>query len=223
MLKPLFAALLLACSAAHAAAPAVAARYLTTECAVPCAEPAQHPWLFWRSENRIEIRDAAGQLGELWTRDARGRVSYVYLEPAQQRGIAYNTTDLKLAGHKRGWEQLAGMIAPDELAGLAAAGETTVNGRTASLYRGKRGDADLEVAWSNELQLALRIVVSHEGRRSVTEWQGEANAAPTADSQLAAYDLVDFADLGDMETSPDKAWLKQVRAAPGQDAHEHAH
>ncbi len=203
----------------------VAARYLTTVCARPCQTPESRQWLFWRDANRVEIRDAANALGELWRRDARGRVAYTYLEPAHQRGIEYSATDLKIIDYHRPWPALAGIVAPAELEKLAPAGEAEVLGRRALVYRGRLGNGQVEILWLPDLKLAARVTHSTSDRRTVHELQAfltdQDALSATTDAQLAEYRLVDFADLGDMETSPGMAWLKQVVAAPGHPAHDH--
>jgi hypothetical protein len=205
--------------------PDVAARYVTTVCAHPCQTPEFRQWLFWRGADRVEIRDGANALGELWKRDAHGRVSYTYLEPAHKRGIEYTATDLKIIDHRRPWPALAGIVAPAELDKLAPAGEAEVLGRRALVYRGRLGNGQLEVLWLPDLKLAARVTHTATDRRTVHELQAfltdQDALSATTDAQLAEYRLVDFADLGDMEASPGMAWLKQVVAAPGHPAHDH--
>jgi hypothetical protein len=53
----------------------IAAHYSTTACAIPCVKPPQiNNWYFWRSENRVEIRDATQDVGEIWRRDGKNRL-----------------------------------------------------------------------------------------------------------------------------------------------------
>lgn len=204
----------------------VAAHYSTTACAIPCVKPPQiNDWYFWRSENRVEIRDATQDVGEIWRRDGKNRLSFVYVEPAHKRGIEYNDTDLRILNHKRSWEQLASIVSPAELEKLSRAGETVVLGHKAQLYNGKIDKRTIVVVWVPDLQLAAKVTNTYPDRQVTTEIKSFLNSqdgiAATSDDLLANYELVDFTDLGDMETKESMAWLKHAAAAPGHEKHEH--
>lgn len=203
----------------------VAAHYVTTTCANPCLQSRDSTWYFWRGENRVEIRDGSSAVGEIWRRDGKGRLSFVYVEPAHQRGIEYNATDLRIINHRRSWDQLASIVSPAELKRLKPAGATEVLGHTAQLYRGTIDNRMVEVVWVPDLQLATKITNTYPDRQVTTELKSfltpKDGMAATSDDQLANYALVDFADLGDMETNASMAWLKQATTAPGHETHEH--
>lgn len=202
----------------------VSVRYTTTVCATPCKTPESRQWYFWRNADRIEIRDSANALGEIWKQDAKGRISYIYLEPSHQRGIEYNPTDLKIINQKRSWDKLASIVTPAELKELTASGETEVFGHKAVVYSGILTGKNLEVVWVPELQLATRVTHTYPDHQSVTELQAfvtdKDNTTAISDSQLADYQLVDFSDVGDMETAPGMSWLKQALGAPGHTPHD---
>ncbi len=224
----LFAFSALALSTLASAAPPyedVAARYVTTACAIPCDKPQDSNWYFWRGENRVEIRDASSEVGEIWRRDGKGRLNFIYVEPAHKRGIEYNATDLRIINQKRPWDRLAGIVSPAELKELSPAGETEVLGHKAQRYSGKLDKRTIEVVWEPDLQLAAKVINTYPDRRVTTELKSfltkQDGVAATSDDQLADYELVDFADLGDMETNESMAWLKQATTAPGHETHEH--
>lgn len=204
--------------------PAVAAKFSTSTCALPCAQPRSGDWYLWRNTNRVEIRSGSGQIGEIWRRDDQKRISLVYVEPAHKRGIEYTATDLRLIGTVRPWERLASIIEPAELEKLEPAGETEVLGHQAQRYRGKLDERAVEVVWIPRLRLAARVVHTYPDRQVTIELQsfltGQESGAALSDADLADYQLIDFADLGDMETNPAMAWLKQS-AAPGHEHHHH--
>lgn len=203
----------------------VAAHYVTTTCANPCLQAHHSSWYFWRGENRVEIRDGSSAVGEIWRRDGKGRLSFVYVEPGHQRGIEYNATDLRIINHKRSWDQLASIVSQPELKRLKPVGVTEVLGHMAQLYRGTIDNRMVEVVWVPDLQLATKITNTYPDRQVTTELKSfltpKDGMAATSDDQLANYALVDFADLGDMETNASMAWLKQATAAPGHETHEH--
>lgn len=203
---------------------AVAAKFSTRTCALPCAQSRSGDWYLWRGENRVEIRSGSGQIGEIWRRDDNGHVSFVYVEPAHKRGIAYNATDLRLIGNIRPWARLASIIDPAELEKLEPVGETEFLGHKAQRYKGNLDKRSVEVVWIPHLQLAAQVINTYPDHQVTTELQsfltGQESAAALSEADLIDYQLVDFADLGDMETNPSMAWLKQS-AAPGHEHHHH--
>lgn len=203
---------------------AVAAKFSTTTCALPCAQPRSGEWYLWRNDNRVEIRSGSGQIGEIWRRDDQGRISFLYVEPAHKRGIEYTAIDLRLIGNIRPWARLASIIDPAELEKLAPAGETEFLGHKAQRYQGKLDERRVEVVWIPRLQLAARVIHTYPDRQITIELQsfltGQESDAALSEADLADYQLVDFADVGDMETNPSMAWLKQS-VAPGHEHHHH--
>ena len=220
-----FATLVLSSTVQAAQYESVAARYAATSCAIPCEKPRQGDWYFWRGENRVEIRDGTSDVGEIWRRDSKGRTSFVYVEPAHKRGIEYNASDLRIINHTRPWERLASIVAPDELKKLSLVGDTEVLGYKAQRYSGKMDKRTVDVVWVPALQLATKVVNTYPDRQVTTELKAfltqQDAVTATTDGELANYALVDFSDLGDMETNESMAWLKQATAAPGHETHAH--
>ncbi len=226
--KLLFAFTTLALPTLASAAPLyeeVAARYLTTRCAIPCEKPQEGNWYFWRSENRVEIRDGSNEVGEIWRRDGKGQLNFVYVEPAHKRGIEYNASDLRIINHNRPWDRLASIVSAEELKNLTLTGETQVLGHPAQRYSGKIDNRTVEVLWVPALQLAAKVTSIYPDRQVTTELKSflgkQEGVTATSDDQLAQYALVDFSDLGDMETNESMAWLKQATLAPGHETHAH--
>lgn len=203
----------------------VAARYSTTSCTMPCEKPQTSDWYFWRDENRVEIRNATQDVGEIWRRENKTRLSFVYIEPAHKRGIEYNDTDLRMINHKRSWDRLASIVSVEEIAKLSSVGETEILGHKAQRYSGKIDKRTVEVVWIPDLQLTAKVVNTYPDRQVTTELKSfltkQDDVVATSDDQLSNYALVDFADLGDMETKESMAWLKQATMAPGHEVHEH--
>lgn len=205
----------------------ISAEFVSTTCANPCKTPQVRDWFFWRAPNRVEIRDASGALGELWMRDNRGQLSYTYLEPTHKRGIEYNPTDLKIIGQQRNWDRLASLVSPQYLEKLKPVGKTEVLGYQATLYEGTIKNSKTEVTWIPALALAARIAQTGADRTTVSELKSlhaQKTGTPlsaTSEADLSNYQLVDFADVGDNETSPGMSWLKHAMNAPGHELHEH--
>lgn len=203
----------------------VAARYSTTSCTTPCEKPQGSDWYFWRGENRVEIRNATQDVGEIWRRDGKKRLSFVYVEPAHKRGIEYNDTDLRMINHKRSWDRLASIVSSTEIEKLRLVDEPEIMGHKAKRYSGKIDNRTVEVVWIPDLQLTAKVMNTYPDRQVTTELKSfltrQDDVVATSDDQLSNYALVDFADLGDMETKESMAWLKQATMAPGHEVHEH--
>jgi hypothetical protein len=203
----------------------VAARFSTSTCTLPCEKPHVSDWYFWRSQNRVEIRDVTQDVGEIWRRDSKNRLSFIYIEPTHKRGIEYNDTDLRMINHKRSWDRLATIVSPAEMEKLSLSSETELFGHKAQRYSGKIDNRTVEVVWVPDIQMTVKVMNTYPDRQETTELKSfltkQDGVAATSDNQLSDYALVDFADLGDMETKESMAWLKQAAMAPGNETHEH--
>lgn len=203
----------------------LAARFTTSSCTLPCDQPASRDWYLWRAPDRVEIRTASGEVGEIWRRDDSGRIRFVYVEPVHKRGIEYTPADLRIIHHGRSWERLASIVAPAELAQLAPGPALRYLGHPAQRYSGKIGARTLDVVWLPEQQLAAEVTQVERGREVKTVLvslePAAIAAAPLTEEALADFQLVDFSDIGDMETNTSMAWLKTVTVAPGHAPHEH--
>lgn len=202
----------------------VAARFTTSTCGNPCDSSRSRQWYFWRGQDRVEIRNVAGSVGEIWKRDPQGRVSFIYLEPAQRRGIEYTPNELNFVHNQHPWEQLASLVSPQALEKLTPSGDAQFLGLPAKLYKGQLAGKQVEVTWLPELQLAARLENIHPDGRTVTELQAFLNdgdkAKAITDRQLQEFLLVDYADVGDLEGDTAMDWLKHS-LAPGHESHHH--
>lgn len=205
--------------------PFISARYATSVCALPCEGSEKQEWFFWRRSNRIEIRDARENLGELWLKDREtSQVTYLHLLPRDRKAIEYNPTDLRLLQHNKSWDQLASMISPAQLQSMTPVERLEVFGYQAVRYVSDQQGVRREVVWVPELHLATYVARRSAAEEAVTElveMDETSPQQPTRAIDLLDYQIVDFADVGDMEHSRSHSWLTRTTLAPGHEFHDH--
>lgn len=166
------------------------------------------PWYFWRSETRVETRDAQGENGEVWETNPRGQISYTKLFHPDEKAIGYTPGDLRALAINVDWNQIKSIIDPALLGThLKRSGEQTVNGQRAERYAGTMDGVTTEVLWLPEMKLPARI---EKTRGGVTVSLRMAECKPlvsapwmmTSEPRMQSYQHLDYADLGDMENDP---------------------
>lgn len=166
------------------------------------------PWYFWRSDNRVETRDAHGETGEVWESDPRGQISYTKLFHPAGKTIDYTPGDLRALAMKADWNQIRSIIDPGLLGTpLKRIGEQTVDGQRAERYAGEVDGVSTEVLWLPERKLPARIEKTQGGvtvRLRMAECKPLASApwTITSDTRMQSYQHLDYADLGDKENDP---------------------
>ncbi len=218
MIKPwilALPALWLACGSvlADQAPEATACVYLIDTSSGQKLEPHNtRPWYFWRSDNRVETRDAHGETGEIWESDPRGQISYIRLFHPGGSGVGktidYTPGDLRALAMKTDWNQIRSIIDPKLLGTqLKRTGEQTVDGQRTERYAGEVDGVSTEVLWLPETKLPTRIEKTQGGvtvRLRMADCKPLASApwTMTSDTRMQSYQHLDYADLGDKENDP---------------------
>lgn len=191
----------------------VAARF-AVELSPPAARGAkpaatQHAtWYFVRDADRIAL--LKGGIGEVWTRDAAGRIGLERVFHAERTVVDYSPGELATLGVRADWTALARFVDPLELRSLALVARSGQHGsERLRLYDPRRvgGQPALLVEWLPALQLPARIVRRHpDGSVLRIELEQHAPAPPAGGLLDAArtqdYARIDAADFGDMEYEP---------------------
>lgn len=188
-------------------------------------------WHFVRQENRTESRDAASQQGEIWEKDAQGRLFLTHLFFSEKAALEYSPGDLKASGRLSAWEAAWSIIDPALLGKeLKLINKTTDGGIDEETYQGNWAGAETEIHWLPALKLPSSVKKQDgRGQQSLTLvncWPiDKATIKPTNESTLSAYRHIDYSDLGDMETDP---LVQKIIALSGGHSHggsegEHHH
>lgn len=192
-------------------------------------KPEQHhttPWYFWRSDNRVETRDAHGENGEVWESDPRGQISYTKLFHPAGKAIDYTPGDLRALAINTDWNQIKSIIDPQLLGThLKRSGEQTVDGQRAERYAGAVDGVSTEVLWLPEMKLPARIEKTRGGggvtvslRMAECKPLASAPWTMTSDTRMQSYQHIDYADLGDKEGDP---FVKNILHQTERLHHEH--
>lgn len=230
--------LLLCCGPARAAAvspplpttplPAVAAHFETTHCAIPCKKPVSRQWHLLRDGQTIELRGDGAPFSELWRRLGDGRIDYVYVMHDERRAIEYSPVDLTLIGREPDWARIGALLSPADLERLKRGAAGRHAGLATRRYTGTLGSAKIDVAWIPDLALPARLQYRYPDQtvtiRLLRRHAGAPPVAPTTAATLAGYQLVDYADIGDMEEDAQaQTWIRKAAAAPGHLHQGHGH
>lgn len=230
--------LLLCCGPARAAAesapvtpaalPAVAAHFETTHCAIPCKKPISRQWHLLRDSRTIELRGNGAPFSELWRRLGDGGIDYVYVMHDERRAIEYSPVDLTLIGRQPDWTRIGAILSPADLQGFKRGAAGRHAGLATRRYTGTLGSAQVDVAWIPDLALPARLQYRYPDQtvtiRLLRRYADAPPVAPTTAATLAGYQLVDYADIGDMEEDAQaQAWIRKAAAAPGHLHQGHGH
>lgn len=200
-----------------AAMPAVAAHYLLK------SGEQQANWYLIRETDQVKTYNQSRQQGELWRRDAQGRIEHQRLFPADKKVVEYTQGQLITMKRLPEWDHVATLIDHHERGSLKKTGERQVMGQTAWVLEGKLHGADTIIWWLPVLQLPARMETRVGALRSVMELQSTYAQAPAAwnwfDSTVTdQYDRIDASDFGDMESDP---FVQRLLAQEGHGHHHH--
>lgn len=177
-------------------------------------------WRFFREADRAEIEDLTSQTGELWQRD--GKTQFFFkLFHADRRSIEYRMDDLQNLNITSSWQQHILLVDPEILRQLAVVKTGSRDGYAFAQLKGTVKGETWEIMWRSDLKLPAKIRREHEGHVEVTELEAvhPLAASPWPRRDHVAYEVIDYADLGDRESDP---FVIRVQSQlPGGDVHRH--
>lgn len=206
----------------------VQAHFETRVCARPCKKPRVRDWFMFRTPDRLELRDARTPVSEIWRwQSDKSTVAYQYLMHDDKRVIEYAPVDLALIGKTPDWKRLRHIVTEQDLAHLKRVGSTGKTKARPATERwvGRVQGVQIDVRWNPAEALPEQVTYTHPGHAVTVTRLHTGKALPvavTTESALASYIAVDYADLGDMEHSPDEqVWIRKAMQAPGHEHHDH--
>lgn len=135
----------------------------------------------------------------------------------ERRAIEYSPVDLEMLGRAPDWERVGALLSPRDLARLERGAKGRHGAHATQRYAGTLGGAKLEAQWISALGLPAKLTYRYPGHTVTVRLLAlDTSAASAPGAALAGYDLIDYADVGDMEGDPQAdAWIRKATAAPG--------
>ena len=185
------------------------------------AEAKTRAWRLWRAADAVETQELDSPDAEAWHRDPRGQVTYFRVFHPEKRAIEYKATDLSISHSTPNWERLASVVAPEFIAkNLKQTGEERVLERAAIRYEGESGGSKFEVVWLTAEQIPAFVRETRDGDVSTIRLRAihPLPESPWPHGLKDAYEIIDFADLGDKESDPT---LQAMLKRSGHAGHRH--
>lgn len=205
-----------------ARAPLVAAEF-RTRARTADGDDTSSQWRLWRGPDRIERESPQARTGDLWLRDGR-TLFHTRLYHADRRGIEYRSEDLQLLGPTPEWMTLATLLDRRLLETLHEKGSGWRDDYPFRRYTGESGGFEWDITVRTDQMLPARIERrSADGSVQTIELLAAfaADSAPWQPTDSTAYDIIDYADLGDYERDP---FVMRIQAQEsGGHMHGHAH
>lgn len=181
-------------------------------------------WYFVRQDRRVETARAG--YAEVWRRDERGELTWQRMFHDDRKRIEYTPGQLRTENRLPAWDTLNTVIDAKRLADFKPVGHAPAFKRPATQYRGTLGDERIEVVWLNREAIPARIVrKTKEGTYTLTLQTLRSTPDPAwpqaKPAQTDDYQIIDGADLGDMEYDPFVARLLGSNAHDAHGGHRH--
>jgi len=160
----------------------------------------------WRNGDQLVYERKNEQISDLWQRLSNGHVRPIRYFDAYQRGIEYQSGELK--GQEPEWQQKYALFSAAQIAAMDETGREGEGCELAVNYRQSKNGKQYSLVWLPAYQLPKSWVVTDQKDGTVlTKWQlGEVSmdrAKLTARfSAWDNYQTTDYADVGDNESDP---------------------
>ncbi|QJD28712.1 hypothetical protein [Methylococcus geothermalis] len=181
-------------------------------------------WHFWRDADFVETRSLDTDEGEIWRRSVKGLIFYERVFHRDRKVVESNPDDLRARSRYPLWSKVALLIDPGLLnSRLQFEGRETLEGRQALRYGGQVDGVGYEILWL-ERENIPGVIRQRFPEREVTVTLRSLYSlqdAPWPHDVSGNYSVIDYADLGDMESDP---FVKRIlHETDVGDGHDHAH
>ena len=202
--------------------PDVAAQYLsilkTKDPDHAQGETLRNEWRFWREDNLVIRDNLDTHISDLWRRDGT-TLSQKKLFHDDQRGVEFQPDDLRMLNIEPQWQALTLLFDIALLEKLHKVDSGWRDDVPFQRYEGHVDNADWTIELRTDLMLPLLIDYQSPGQHETFRL---ISAYPLVESPWIAstgtdYNIIDFADLGDMGYDP---FVKKVEILLG-GVHQH--
>jgi hypothetical protein len=185
--------------------PEVAAEFETVVKQIaPEGRTQKRVWRMFRAASEIETGEVGSPDGEVWRKEGENEVYYSRLFHPERRVVEYAPRDLLLARIPTDWERVLYVVSPELLAKLERGAVAAVGSYSGTSYSGQVGARAVEVIWSEEWQLPLKLTTTEASVKTEVVLREIHTLEKSPWEQLGkrGYFVVEFIDLGDCEQDP---------------------
>jgi hypothetical protein len=176
-------------------------------------------WRVWREPNRVVIEDITANTGAIWQRDG-GSLFLQKVFHDDRKSVEYQMDDLQMSGVETGsLLRQSLLVDPALLQQLTLKKSGWKDGVPLQRYAGKVGDQTWDITLRTDLSIPVSIDVLTPTRRERTQLIAShfLEQSPWTPTSSVAYDIMEFADLGDRQSDPFVAKVQNELGVP------HAH
>jgi hypothetical protein len=167
-------------------------------------------WRVWRTPGKLAYEYPEKGIVEIWQLTPQNKVEFMRLFTHEQRGIYYQNEDLKAVNMLKQWQDLNQLVPVSSRVRFT---KTNI-AQTGTSKPGLSQDACFtyqdyysaeskqHLVWINELDLPKTILFPGQQVNIQFKRFHSAVESHAFFAQLAHYDLLDFADIGDSESDP---------------------
>lgn len=170
-------------------------------------------WRIWRKSHEVIRENLATDTADYWYQDGNTLIQKTYYHH-DRRGMEFQQTDLQMLNKQPQWQALALVFDPALLSHLKLTDSGWRDGVPFQRYQGKLQDSEWVIEVRTDLMLPLRIEhKSQHAHETITLVEAYPLAqAPWQPVPTRDYNVIDFADIGDMESDP---FVKKIEAQLG--------
>lgn len=167
----------------------------------------------WRKPDLVIREEVETGIADYWQQDHHTIIQKKFFHN-ERRGVEFQQADLQMLNKLPQWQPLACLLDTAVISQLTEVDTGWSEGVPVRRYEGRLNDTQWRIDVRTDLMVPVRIerenAERHETLALVNAWPlSESPRQPVAVDQ---YNVIDFADIGDMEYDP---FVKQVEAMLG--------
>lgn len=170
-------------------------------------------WRIWRRQDLFVRETLATGIADHWQKEGSALIQKKFFHH-DQRGVEFQQADLQMLKKEPTWQQLVLLVDTQLIAALKEVDAGWRNGFPFRRYQGQAQNAEWAIDVRTDLMLPMRIerenAAIHETIVLVNAYP--LASAPWQPTPVDNYNVIDFADIGDMAYDP---FVKKVESLLG--------
>lgn len=170
-------------------------------------------WRIWRKSHELIRENLTGNTADQWHQDGNTLIQKTYFHH-DRRGVEFQQADLQMMNTQPRWQSLQLVFDPELLGKLKMTEAGWHDGVPFQRYEGTLEGSQWRLEVRTDLMLPLQIERQTEhARETITLVNAfPLTQAPWQPVPTHNYNVIDFADIGDMESDP---FVKKIEAQLG--------